>query len=207
MWHPVPVSSPASGVLVGQAYATLAPVIVAAVLNMMWVTLPWARALARPIDAGATLADGHRVFGDNKTWKGLLGMVVLGALAGLVWGRVIHGTGLEPYDLFYARHDATIGFDAFTGASQGLVYAIFELPNSFLKRRAGISPGTRHGGAWTVLFVVLDQLDSVVGCALLVLVFAPVGWAFVLVTTLVGGVTHLVLNLLLYGLHLRKHPL
>jgi CDP-diglyceride synthetase len=201
------VNSPAFGVPVGQAYTTLAPVIVAAVLNMAWVTGPWARALNRPIDAGASLADGRRVFGDNKTWKGLLGMVVLGALAGLVWGQVIHGSRLEPYNLFYARHDNTVGFNAFTGSLLGLVYAIFELPNSFLKRRVGISPGTPHGGAWTVLFVVLDQIDSVVGCALLVLAFAPVGWAFVLVTTLVGGVTHLVLNLLLYALHLRKHPL
>ena len=201
------MDSPTLGVLVCQAYITLAPVIVAAVLNMAWVTLPWARALNRPIDVGATLADGRRVFGDNKTWKGLLGMVVLGGLAGLVWGQVIHGTSLEPYNLFYARHDNTLGFNAFTGALQGSVYAVFELPNSFLKRRVGISPGTRHGGAWTVLFVVLDQIDSVVGCVLLVLAFAPVGWGFVLVTTVVGGVTHLVLNLVLYALHLRKHPL
>ncbi|WP_407343236.1 CDP-archaeol synthase [Pengzhenrongella phosphoraccumulans] len=181
--------------------------IVAAVLNMVWVTSSWARALNRPIDAGATLADRRRVFGDNKTWKGLLGMVVLGALAGLVWGLLIHGTRLEPYNCFYACHDNTPGFNAFVGALQGLAYAVFELPNSFLKRRVGISPGARHGGAWTVLFVVLDQIDSVVGCALLVLLFAPVGWAFVLVTVVVGGVTHLVLNLVLYALHLRKHPL
>ena len=201
------MSSPAFGVLIGQAYTTLAPVIVAAVINMVWVTLPWARSLARPIDAGATLADGRRVFGDNKTWKGLLGMVVLGAVAGLAWGLLIRGSSLEPHNLFYARHADTAAFSALTGMLQGLAYAVFELPNSFLKRRVGISPGTRHGGVWTVLFVVLDQIDSVVGCALLVLVFAPVGWAFVLVTALVGGVTHLVLNLGLYALRLRKHPL
>ena len=204
---PLRVHFPALGTLAGQAYATLVPVIVAAVLNMVWVTLPWAQRLRRPIDAGATLRDGRRVFGDNKTWKGLLGMVVLGAVAGLVWGQVIRGTGVEPYNLFYARHDNTPAFSAFTGALQGLVYAVFELPNSFLKRRVGISPGTRHGGPWTVLFVVLDQIDSVLGCALLVVAFAPVGWAFVLVTMLVGGATHLVLNLLLYAARLRKHPL
>jgi hypothetical protein len=203
----MPMNSPALGVLLAQAYTTLAPVIVAAVLNMVWVTLPWARSLNRPIDAGAALADGRRVLGDHKTWKGLLGLVVLGALAGAVWGQVIHGSSLEQYNLFYARHDNSVGFNLFTGALQGLVYAVFELPNSFLKRRVGISPGRRHGGAWTVLFVVLDQIDSVAGCALLVAVFAPVGWAFVLVTIALGGITHLVLNLFLYALRLRKHPL
>lgn len=201
------MNSPAFGLLVVQAYTTLAPVIVAAVLNMVWVTLPWARALNRPIDAGATLTDGRRVFGDHKTWKGLIGLMVLGALAAMVWGQLIHGTSLEPNNLFYTRHDNTVGFNAVTGTLQGLAYALFELPNSFLKRRVGISPGTRHGGTWTVLFVVLDQIDSVLGCAVLVLAFAPVGWAFVLVTMAVGGVTHLVLNLLLYALRLRKHPL
>jgi hypothetical protein len=192
---------------VAQVYTTLAPVIVAGVLNMVWVKLPVARWASRPIDAGRTLADGRRVLGDHKTWKGLLGMVVLGALAGLAWGRLIHGIGLEPFDLFYARQPNTIAFSALTGALQGLAYSLFELPNSFLKRRVGITPGKRHGGAWTVLFVVLDQIDSVVGCALLVLVFAPVGWAFVLVTILAGGITHLALNVLLYALHLRKNPL
>ncbi|QTE28505.1 CDP-archaeol synthase [Pengzhenrongella sicca] len=201
------MSSPSVGVLAGQAYVTLAPVIVAAVLNMAWVTSSWARSLARPIDAGATWSDRRRVFGDNKTWKGLLGMVVLGAAAGVVWGQLIHGTSLEAYNLFYARRDPSLGFDAFTGALQGLVYAVFELPNSFLKRRVGIRPGTRPAGNWAAAFVALDQIDSVLGCALLVLAFAPVGWAFVLVTTVVGGVTHLVLNLALYALRLRKHAL
>ena len=201
------MSPPSLGVLAAQVYTTLAPVIVAGVLNMVWVKLPVARWASRPIDGGRTLADGRRVLGDHKTWKGLLGMVVLGALAGLAWGRLIQGIGLEPFDLFYARQPNTIAFSALTGALQGLAYSLFELPNSFLKRRVGITPGKRHGGAWTVLFVVLDQIDSVVGCALLVLVFAPVGWAFVLVTILVGGITHIALNMLLHALHLRKNLL
>lgn len=139
--------------------------------------------------------------------KGLVGLLVLGAVAGVAWGGLISGTALEPYDLFYARHQNALGYNAFVGALQGLAYGIFELPNSFLKRRVGISPGGQHTGPWSVLFVVLDQIDSVVGCALLVLLFAPVGWSFVLVTIAAGGVTHRVLNLLLYLAHMRRNPL
>jgi hypothetical protein len=207
MCQGVRVDPGAVGVLVGQAYATLLPVIVAAMANMAWVTVRWGAALDRPIDAGATWSDGRRVLGDNKTWKGIVGLLVLGAFAGAGWGALISGTALEPYDLFYVGHQNTIGYNLAVGALQGLAYGVFELPNSFLKRRVGISPGQRHTGAWAVVFVVIDQIDSVLGCALLVVVVAPVGWAFVLVTVIVGGVTHLVLNLLLYAVRLRRTPL
>ena len=39
-----------------------------------------------------------------------------------------------------------------------------ELPNSFLKRHKGIGPGKRGGK----LFVLLDQIDSLIGCLALV---------------------------------------
>ena len=194
-------------VLVGQIYATLAPVIFAGILNMVWVKLPLARGLARPIDGGRHAADGRRLLGENKTWKGLVGMIGLGALCGLAWGLLIAGTPVEAFDLFYARQPNTPLFSAATGALQGLAYGLFELPNSFLKRRVGVTPGKRHEGGWAVVFVILDQIDSVVGCALLVPFFAPVGVVFVLVATLVGGLTHIVLNLLLFAVHLRKNPL
>lgn len=198
---------PTPAVLVGQIYATLAPVIFAGVLNMVWVKLPLARGLARPIDGGRSAADGRRLLGDNKTWKGLVGMVWLGALSGALWGIAVSGTAVEPFDLFYARQPNTLLFSAATGSLQGLAYALFELPNSFLKRRVGVTPGKRHEGGRAILFVILDQVDSVIGCALLVPLFAPVGVGFVLAATLLGGVTHVVLNLLLFAVHLRKNPL
>lgn len=200
------MNSPTVGDLLAQAYVTLAPAIFAAMANMVWVKLPWAQSLNRPLDGGLVLADHRRLFGDNKTWKGLIGLVVLGALLGAVWGLLIHGTALEQHNLFFLNHPQP-GIYWTTGALQGLAYGLFELPNSFLKRRVGIVPGAQHEGPWKVLFILIDQIDSVFGCALLVLLFAPVGWKFVLVAVAVGAVTHLVLNLLLYMLKLRRNPL
>ena len=51
------------------------------------------------------------------------------------------------------------------GAICGLTYCLAELPNSFVKRRLGISPGIRvHRYSW--LQYTIDQADSVVGCML-----------------------------------------
>src|SRR3989442_14831627 len=37
-----------------------------------------------PIDFGRTLRDGERLFGDGKTWRGLVGGTLMGALLGLL---------------------------------------------------------------------------------------------------------------------------
>lgn len=190
-----------------EIYVSLMPAILAAVLNMAWVKTPLLCGWARPIDGGRTWRDGRRLLGDNKTWKGLAGMLALGAACGLVWGSITAAGPMAPYNLFHAGHAPTPGWNAFTGAALGLAYGLFELPNSFLKRRVGIVPGKTHGGAWTVVFVVLDQIDSVIGCALVFALLAPVGVATFLAIVVVGGLTHFALNLVLFAARLRDNPL
>ncbi len=190
-----------------QIYVSLMPAILAGVLNMVWVKLPVLCSWARPIDGGRTWSDGRRILGDHKTWKGLAGMVALGAACGLVWGGITSATALAPDNLFHVEHAATPEWNTFVGALLGLAYGLFELPNSFLKRRVGIVPGKTYGGAWSALFVVLDQIDSVIGCAVVFVLLAPVGLGMFLAIIAVGGVTHVVLNLALYAAKLRENPL
>ncbi len=198
-----------NGVLraIAESYVSLMPAILAGIANMAWVKLPVLCGWAKPIDAGRTMADGRRIFGDNKTWKGLAGMFVLGGICGLVWGGIVSVTPLAPYDLFHVNHAATPEWNVATGALLGLAYGLFELPNSFLKRRVGITPGKVSGGRWSALFVVLDQIDSVIGCALVLALLAPVGLGLFCLIIIVGGLTHAVLNLLLYAAKLRDNPL
>jgi hypothetical protein len=190
-----------------QIYVSLMPAILAGILNMAWVKTPMMCSWAKPIDGGRTMRDGRRIFGDHKTWKGFAGMVGLGAICGLAWGALTSSTGLAPYNLFQTAHAPTPEWNAATGALLGLAYGLFELPNSFLKRRVGITPGKTHGGAWTILFVVLDQIDSVIGCALVFAATTSISLAMVVGIIVVGGVTHVVLNLLLYAAKLRDNPL
>lgn len=190
----------------GEIYVSLAPPILAGILNMAWVKTPWLRRLARPIDGGLTLPDGQRVFGDNKTWKGLLGMVVLGALAGLLLGLLERGTAAEGLNLFYREHADTNAWSTLVGALLGLGYTLAELPNSFVKRRLGISPGRPPEGAAKVAFIIGDQADSVVGCALVLALVVGISVPLFLAIIVVGAVTHVVLNLALYAFHLRRNP-
>ena len=42
---------------------------------MIWCKLPILNRLKTPIDLGKNFVDGKRIFGDNKTYKGLVGYV------------------------------------------------------------------------------------------------------------------------------------
>lgn len=186
-------------------YVTLCPVIIAGVLNMIWCkskVMKWAKV---PMDFGKTLSDNKRIFGDNKTWKGFFGYILLNTICALLWGTVCSEAGIEELNFFYANNKNTFLFNLLIGILLGLGYALFELPNSFLKRRLGITPGKTISGAWRAFFIVLDQADSIFGCALVVWLFYDLGIGLYLLYVLVGAFTHIIFNMLLYFCKLRKN--
>ena len=191
--------------MLGNIYISLAPVIFAGILNMVWVRLNFGNGLKVPMDGGKILADGRRLFGDNKTWKGFLGMIGLGLITGILWGAFLKGRTIETLDLFYLGRTNTLLWSGFTGALSGLAYALAELPNSFLKRRLDIRPGKNPIGFKKIFFIFLDQADSVIGCLLLLRLFYPYDLGFFFSGVLLGAVTHIILNMLLYFLKLRKN--
>ena len=116
------------------------------------------RALATPLDHGATWR-GRRLFGENKTFRGIL-CVAAGTAVGFI----------------------LIGPPPFRGSARGLVLGLAvgaaamlaELPNSALKRQVGVAPGAQVAGARGAFFHVLDQVDVVIGGWLVLsLVVAP----------------------------------
>lgn len=187
-------------------YVTLAPVILAGVFNMIFCKLSVLKSLQIPMDAGRTLRDGNRLFGDNKTWKGFIGYIFFGALSTVVWGAVIRNTTLNSLDYFYINNTNSFTFNLTVGVLLGIAYALFELPNSFIKRRIGITPGKSIEGARKVFFIFLDQADSIFGCALVVWMFYELGIVKYLGFVLIGALTHILINVLLYLMHLRKNP-
>lgn len=191
----------------GRMYLTLLGPIIAGILNSLWCSTSYLKALQRPMDGGRTLSDGRRVFGDNKTWKGFLGYLLLNMLCMALWGPVCRVSGLEAYNFFYMDGSVpnTLPWNLLIGLLLGFGYGLFELPNSFLKRRLGIVPGKSVHGWTKGFFVFLDQADSVFGCVLVVCLFHPMSPAFYLLYVAVGAVTHILLNMLLYFLKLRKN--
>lgn len=186
-------------------YITLAPAIFSGVLNMIWCKLPILKKLKYPIDFNKNFIDGKRIFGDNKTYKGLLGYVILNILCSVIHGIICNTFNLNNLNYFYMNHSNTLSFNILIGLLLGLGYSLFELPNSFLKRRLGISEGKSTSGLSKIFFIFLDQVDSVFGCALVVWLFYDLGIKLYLGYIILGAVTHLVFNMLLYFLHLRKN--
>ncbi len=114
----------------------------------------------KPIDFGKSFRDGERIFGDNKTWRGLF----FGMLIGTV-------TGVGGYFLFW-KGFLLLAILASTGALMG------DLAGAFAKRRLKIRPGG--------VLIGVDQLDFVLGALLFVSPFYEIslgaGLTFVLVT-------------------------
>lgn len=191
--------------LIVQMYLTLLTPIFAGIVNSIFCKSKLLNVLKKPIDFNKNFFDNKRIFGDNKTFKGLIGYIFFNIIFSVFFGFIFHICNLEKYNFFYSNHANTFLYNLLIGFLIGLFYALFELPNSFLKRRLDIMPGKSTNGFSKVLFVFLDQADSVFGVALVVWMFYPLGIGIYLLYILIGAGTHLIINMLLYFLHLRKN--
>lgn len=186
-------------------YITLIPPIIAGILTMIWCKLSILKKIQIPIDFGKNFVDKKRIFGNNKTWKGLLGYIIFNIASTIIWGLLCDLFNINKLNFFYINYQNTLSLNILIGFLLGLSYALFELPNSFLKRRLNISPGKNPEGLKKVLFIFLDQADSVFGCCLIVCLFYNLGIKLYIIYVFIGAFTHIILNMILYFLRLRKN--
>jgi len=147
-----------------------------------------------PIDSGRTFSDGRRLFGDGKTWRGL----VLGILAGLLIGLVQMGAA-GAYGLDFLPRQTLLSVTLLAaGALLG------DLAKSFFKRRLG----KERGSKWPVA----DQYDLVAGAFLLLLVLDP-AWLFAEVTAasficilVLTPILHRAVNIIGYRIKVKEVP-
>jgi len=114
----------------------------------------------KPVDFGRTWK-GKRIFGDGKTWRGLIIGIIAGALFGLMWFYLSKSGPLN--DVYYV-FDFKIT-DPFFGLYLALGAMVGDLTNSFVKRRLGFKPGQAFWG--------FDQWNLVFGGLLFAYAFAP----------------------------------
>lgn len=177
---------------------TLAPLLVGLAFHGLCIKFGWLAWLARPIDAGATLR-GRRLFGANKTWRGLVA-VALGTAAGFGVQTVVHRVGdWRSVELLTYSNPGVVGL----GLAMGAAAMLSELPNSLLKRQLGVAPGAAGRGAKGVLFYVLDQIDMLVGVWIVLGLVLEVTAARVLGSVVFLFVAHHVLTVVGYGLGMR----
>jgi len=79
-----------------------------------------------------------------------------------------------------------------------------ELPNSFIKRRLEIAPGSHSRGWKGAVFHVVDQIDVVAGAWLVLWWFVPANGALVLASVAFVFVTHQMVTAAGYALGMRK---
>lgn len=142
----------------------------------------------RPVDFGKVFFDGRRIFGDSKSWEGLVIGVLAGGLVGVLYLNVFGNSCWLVY-----------------GLVQGLGAMLGDLGNSFLKRRLGISPGKP--------FPPFDQITFILGAYLLSalsgvnrLVEVEVDPWVLLVALLMVLMLHPLTNLIAYKLGLKPVP-
>ena len=137
-----------------QALYLFSPLLVSVALSALVHRYDLGTSWKVPIDGGRTFG-GTRIFGDSKTWRGVA-IAVVGSVATVSVQKHI----LVAETRALAVVDYALVSPIVFGTVMGLAAMAGELPNSFVKRRLGIAPGsTTSRPALRVLFWVWDQVD------------------------------------------------
>jgi CDP-diglyceride synthetase len=184
--------------IVAQVVYLVLPFLVAGVVHSAAIKHDLLHVLARPLDGGLTMA-GRPVLGANKTWRGPV-MMCAGCLAAvLVQGALYPLPGFETLSLLdYGTIDVPL-----LGVILGLSYSLAELPNSFVKRRLGIAPGVVSSRGAVIQYVI-DQADSVLGGALVLLLILHQTVTVVVLAIVVGFVLHVLFDQAMYATGVKR---
>ncbi|MFH1426720.1 MAG: CDP-2,3-bis-(O-geranylgeranyl)-sn-glycerol synthase [Candidatus Kerfeldbacteria bacterium] len=151
------------------------------------------KSLAIPIDGGRTFR-GRPLFGNHKTWRGMLVAVLFGGVIFILQYVLTYYfpsmRGWAPFDITTAP--IWFGFVFGAGAIIG------DLIKSFFKRRVSVKPGQ----SW----FPFDQLDFAIGAALVAMLFFDLTWVMWVIIILVGPVFHILVNHIGYWLKLKDSP-
>jgi hypothetical protein len=155
----------------------------AGIAQTAWFHTPLSAALAIPLDGGLTWR-GRRILGANKTLRGFVVMVPASAAAFVALATIAGGETAGLWRL-------SPGGYAALGAWAAMGFMAGELPNSFLKRRLDIAPGSAPPGRLrAAVHFAIDRLDSGVGMLAVISVVVPVPLATWVVVLLIGPIIH-----------------
>lgn len=171
-----------------------------AAVHGLCVRYDWLTALKCPIDGGLALG-GRRLFGRNKTWRGIVAVAFGTALTWELQTGILHGyEAVRDIELF--DYGAVPGF--WYGLLLGAVTEAAELPTSFVKRQLGIPPGRTAAGVLAAWFFVWDQLDLLLGYWLVLATAVDVHALHVLLSALIVLLVHPLLSVLGFVLGVRR---
>lgn len=133
------------------ALFAILPIAIAGILHMVVVKKNFLASLNIPIH--------NNMFGQSKTWRGFL-LMPLFSVIGFYFIQFLFSLLVPQVSLSLMNYSSLT-----LGLVIGLAYVIAELPNSAFKRYLGIAAGELPQKN-RYLFVLIDQLDSIIGCCL-----------------------------------------
>lgn len=160
----------------------LIPLIVTNIIHMVIVKKEYFAFLTKAISAP--------LFGLNKTWRGFFIVPLLNGFLAILYNNLI--TICESSQGVFI-----------TGVLLGLAYVLFELPNSFLKRRLGIVAGESpdQNKAW---FMLMDKTDSSFGVSLFATFIFSLSFPQSVLLFFISAAVHASFSILLVLLNLKK---
>lgn len=175
--------------LIIKAVYFVLPAYLANMSPVLFDKLGWLKFLNRPIDGGKIFLS-NRLFGENKTWRGLVSGIIFGILVAGVQ-KILLTTGYTAnISIFNYENWLIFGFLAGAGAIIG------DLIKSFFKRRIGL----KAGATWPVF----DQLDFVIGFFIFTKIIYSPGWEIILTITFLTLILHPLSNIIGYWLGWKK---
>jgi len=189
------------------ALIALVPSIVGPILCMVILKTKFLLFLNKPIDNNTVLKDGKRMFGDNKTIRGFFTYVFSTVIVSIIWGVICSQIDiLGNNNALYMVHKNTMLFNGMIGFLYGVAYAIFELPNSFIKRRFNVDNSNVREikSIKKYIFRLVDLIDSAIGCVLVLALFYKMTGFQYIVLVLIGGLLHYIIVFILYKLKIKK---
>ncbi len=154
------------------------PLIISNIIHMVLVKYDVMPFLKIPVST--------RLFGQNKTWRGFIFLPILNGIITPIFAQ-----------------DISLLKAVFIGTIFGCLYMIFELPNSFFKRKMGIAPG-ENPVENKLLFALLDKTDSAFGVCLVYFLISDIGIAQIIQLFFISSFIHITFSMLLVSLKIKK---
>ncbi|CAN5646647.1 CDP-2,3-bis-(O-geranylgeranyl)-sn-glycerol synthase [soil metagenome] len=148
--------------------------------------LPVLRDWNAPLDFGKTFR-GKRIFGSNKTWRGLVSGTLMGGL-----------TGILVQNLFVTG-EADLAFIFLAGCLMGFGALAGDAVESFFKRQRGFAPGA----SW----FPFDQIDYIIGGLVFVYPISPLPWILVAAILVIYFGLHVMTSYLGYLIGVKSQPI
>jgi len=172
-----------------QAFLLILPIFTAGVLHML--------AVKKDIFPGTKIPICCSLLGRNKTVRGMILMPIFTVFGTLLLYLINTFLPLSMRLALGYRQAVLLGI------LLGISYVLFELPNSFFKRRLGVPPG-KSPDRFKIIFRLLDRLDSTFGCLLVFYFFLGVEPATLGVLLVMGIIIHAATTNVLYLMRIRE---